>query len=199
MSTQNHFSIQYGKVEVRAKMPLGDWLWPAIWMLPTDDKYGPWPMSGEIDIIEGRGNGPEYSAQGVNFIRSSLNWGPVPQLLAQAFGWQSEKQSTYADDFHTYLFEWDDKFMRFSVDARTHAMLNLDFTKNSFFTDGGFPETVQNGTGQSVVVNPWAGRGNSAPFDQSFYLIIDLAAGGTSGWFPDNVGGKPWFDGSSCE
>lgn len=47
-----------------------------------------------------------------------------------------------------------------------------------------------------VVTNPWAGSGPIAPFDQSFYLIIDLAVGGTSGWFPDNKGGKPWYDGS---
>ena len=75
-------------------------------------------------------------------------------------------------------------------------MLNLQFNKNNFFNDGGFPQTVNNGSGQVVVTNPWAGRGNSAPFDQSFYLIIDVAVGGTSGWFPDNVGGKMWFDGS---
>ncbi|OBZ70915.1 hypothetical protein A0H81_08997 [Grifola frondosa] len=37
----------------------------------------------------------------------------------------------------------------------------------------------------------------AAPFDHAFYLILDLAVGGTSGWFPDNVGGKMWFDGSS--
>lgn len=50
--------------------------------------------------------------------------------------------------------------------------------------------------------NPWVdGDSQSAPFDQPFYLIIDLAVGGTSGWFPDGVGGKPWFDksGSECQ
>jgi beta-glucanase (GH16 family) len=61
ISTKNHYSITYGRVEVRAKLPRGDWLWPAIWMLPNS---GTWPMSGEIDIMEARGNGPEYAAQG---------------------------------------------------------------------------------------------------------------------------------------
>lgn len=46
----NSTSIAYGKIEVRAKIPRGDWLWPAIWMLPKDNKYGAWPMSGEIDV-----------------------------------------------------------------------------------------------------------------------------------------------------
>lgn len=43
-------TIKYGRVEVRAKLPTGDWLWPAIWMLPQENKYGKWPLSGEIDV-----------------------------------------------------------------------------------------------------------------------------------------------------
>ena len=50
ITTQNSATIAFGKVEVRAKIPSGDWLWPAIWMLPKDNKYGPWPLSGEIDV-----------------------------------------------------------------------------------------------------------------------------------------------------
>lgn len=50
ISTKGKYAIQYGKVEVVAKLPRGDWLWPAIWMLPEDSKYGPWPLSGEIDV-----------------------------------------------------------------------------------------------------------------------------------------------------
>lgn len=61
--TKFSHSITYGRVEVRARLPRGDWLWPAIWMLPTDYVYGPWPMSGEIDIMESRGNGIDYPYQ----------------------------------------------------------------------------------------------------------------------------------------
>lgn len=50
LTTQKSFSIAFGKVEVRAKLPKGDWLWPAIWMLPVNNTYGPWPASGEIDV-----------------------------------------------------------------------------------------------------------------------------------------------------
>jgi hypothetical protein len=49
LMTLNHTSITYGRVDVRAKLPRGDWLWPAIWMLPVDYAYGGWPQSGEID------------------------------------------------------------------------------------------------------------------------------------------------------
>ena len=42
--------MKYGKVDVVAKIPQGDWLWPAIWMLPENTTYGAWPLSGEIDV-----------------------------------------------------------------------------------------------------------------------------------------------------
>lgn len=45
-------SIRYGKVQVRARLPRGDWLWPAIWMMPKYSTYGVWPASGEIDIVK---------------------------------------------------------------------------------------------------------------------------------------------------
>ena len=56
LRTSNSFAFTYGKVEARAKLPRGDWLWPAIWMLPLKQEYGLWPTSGEIDIMESRGN-----------------------------------------------------------------------------------------------------------------------------------------------
>lgn len=63
ITTKGHYSIKYGRVEIKAKIPRGDWLWPALWMLPVDDAYGTWPRSGEIDIMEARGNGVDYNAQ----------------------------------------------------------------------------------------------------------------------------------------
>lgn len=132
-------------------------------------------------------------------MRSSLNWGPLPSVTAMFFGWQSMKQKSYADDFHTYTLEWTGSFMRFSVDSRLKRMLDLRLKKKSFFEVGNFPSTVQNGSTQSVVPNPWSSASNAAPFDQQFYLILDLAVGGTSGWFPDGFGGKMWFDGSNSK
>ncbi|KAI8970627.1 concanavalin A-like lectin/glucanase [Trametes punicea] len=202
ISTMNSTSIAFGKVEVRAKLPRGDWLWPAIWMLPKDNKYGPWPLSGEIDIMEARGNGPSYPAQGVNFVRSSLNYGVLQSVQTHLFGWWSQKQSSYDKAFHVYAMEWTPDWMRFYVDSRLQAMMNLKITGKGgqdFFKRGDYPATTTNGSNIAVVVNNiWEQQGGSpaAPFDQEFYLILDLAAGGTSGWFPDNVGGKPWFDGS---
>lgn len=72
LTTKGKKSIKYGRVEVTAKMPQGDWLWPAIWMMPEDDVYGPWPMSGEIDIAESKGNSPLNYTDGANSVSSTL-------------------------------------------------------------------------------------------------------------------------------
>jgi beta-glucanase (GH16 family) len=63
--------------KVKAKLPKGDWLWPAIWLLPYRNQYGMWPASGEIDIMESRGNTnyPQSAEGGVESFGSTLHWG----------------------------------------------------------------------------------------------------------------------------
>ena len=81
------------------------------------------------------------------------------------------------------------------VDTRLHLVVDLRFNQ-PFFERGNFPQVITNGTEQVVLQNPWVNRPNSAPFDQPFYLILNVAVGGTNGWFPDGAGNKPWLDGS---
>jgi hypothetical protein len=88
------------------------------------------------------------------------------------------------------------------VDAGLYAhelkkMLQFGTKTKSFFQIGNFPQTARDGDQIVAVKNPWDGQPNSAPFNEEFYLILDLAVGGTSGWFPDGVGGKMWIDGSA--
>ncbi|KAF5381646.1 hypothetical protein D9615_005483 [Tricholomella constricta] len=228
ISTKGKVGIKYGRVEVKAKIGRGDWLWPAVWMLPENNTYGAWPLSGEIDILEARGNAPSYPAQGVNYVRSSVNFGlddslvpitvpggaqPAP-LKKQLYGWYALKRTAFDKAFHTYTVEWDKNFIRFWVDSRVRSVLDIRVPagtgdkgkqtkggngKGSFWHRGDFPATAQNATTGGVVVvqNPWEAGSAAAPFDQRFYLIIDLAVGGTSGWFPDKLGDKPWYDGSA--
>jgi len=180
----NSFSTKYGRVEIRAKLPQGDWLWPAIWMLPKRNEYGPWPASGEIDIMESRGNAPGYPAKGSDWFGSTLHWGT---------NWdQNRFEMTHADkqykeslgkEFHVYGLYWDDKTLYTYLDDPTNKVLEVDFTKESFFQRGKFPASFD---------NPWVGEDNSAPFNREFYLIFNLAVGGTNPYFPDGVGGKPW-------
>ncbi|KAJ7262548.1 concanavalin A-like lectin/glucanase domain-containing protein [Mycena rebaudengoi] len=80
MSTRRSASIKFGRVEIRAELPTGDWPWPALWMLPVEDVYGGRPLSGEIDIMEARGNGPSYPKQYLDLIQIlnmafSASWG----------------------------------------------------------------------------------------------------------------------------
>jgi len=74
--TVNSFTFDYGRIEVKAKIPKGDWIWPAIWLLPAYNEYGQWPASGEIDIMESRGNDASYPSGGNDKFASTLHWGP---------------------------------------------------------------------------------------------------------------------------
>ena len=197
LTTKNSHHIQYGKVEVVAKLPRGDWMWPAIWMLPVDDHYGPWPASGEIDIMESRGNNAKYKAQGRDVVRGSLNWGPFSWLngVSKTYGWWNDRRHSYDEGFHTYSMEWNEKFIRMYVDTRLHHLLEVSFNK-PFFQRGDFPPYVANGSQTIATPNPWMNGTNASPFDKPFYLILNVAVGGTNGWFPDGIGDKPWFDGS---
>lgn len=72
LTTKGKKTLKYGRVEVTAKLPAGDWLWPAIWMMPESEVYGPWPQSGEIDICESKGNDPHTYRDGRNSVSSTL-------------------------------------------------------------------------------------------------------------------------------
>ena len=184
--TADSFSFKYGRVEVRAQLPVGNWLWPAIWMLPKHNAYGTWPASGEIDIMESRGNDASYPGGGNNQFGSTLHWGPDWSTNQ----WPKTHQTyTYsqslASDFHIYGLYWDQNGLYTYFDTPDNKVLNLDFTQQSFWQRGGFPANF---------ANPWVGQPNSAPFDQEYYFTLNLAVGGTSGYFPDGMGGKPWSD-----
>ncbi|GFZ47910.1 hypothetical protein JCM24511_05657 [Saitozyma sp. JCM 24511] len=212
--TRGKVSIKYGKVEVTARMPLGDWLWPAIWMLPQNNTYGAWPASGEIDYIharyalssyslrlkiaESRGNAPSYPGGGVDKIQGGIHWGPLPQFDSwwKTFGTQQNRIRGYHQDYHKYTLEWDERYLSIYIDNRVYSTLDLSMNQ-PFWNRGNFPTYYVNGTDTLKLSNPWVlGTGNASPFDQSFYLILNVAVGGTNGFFPDNVGGKPWADSS---
>lgn len=184
--------IKFGRVEVTAQLPAGDWLWPAIWMMPVDSVYGPWPASGEIDIMESRGNNYTNPQGGNNIVSSTLHWGPDKE----DDGWwmnnvkRQALHTTYSAGFHTYGVEWSDKYIFTFIDTRLLQVMYVNFDK-SFWAKGNFPPSNSNGT---RLVNPWAGASNAAPFDQDFYLILNVAVGGTNGWFEDGTPGKPWVN-----
>lgn len=98
----------YGRVEVKAKIPDGRGMWPAIWMLPTDWSYGGWPSSGEIDIMENVGYDP-YKIVGTVHTES------YNHTTGTQKGATTNVQSCYSE-FHIYAIEWELKEIRFYVD-----------------------------------------------------------------------------------
>lgn len=197
LTTRFSRSIKYGRVEVRAKMPRGDWLWPAIWMMPVHNTYGAWPASGEIDIAESVGNNHTYLGRkaGRNQVTSTLHWGPSSEY-DRYYKTSSSLNGAYKDytqEFHTFGLEWSEKYLYTYLDNRLLQIMYTPF-KSSFWSKGDFPAASSNST---PLVDPWSQTGeNSTPFDQEFYLILNVDVGGTNGWFPDGKGGKPWVDSS---
>ena len=104
----------YGRLEMRAKMPVGQGLWPAFWMLPSDSVYGTWAASGEIDIMEYIGSDPSrifgtihYGRQWPYNVYSSTNY-------FLPYG-------TFHDDFHEFALEWERGELRWYIDGQLFA------------------------------------------------------------------------------
>ncbi len=98
----------YGRVEVKAKLPDGRGMWPAIWMLPTDWQYGGWPASGEIDIMESVGYDP-YKIVG------TVHTEAYNHSIGTQKGATTTVQTCYSD-FHVYALEWEPAEIRIYVD-----------------------------------------------------------------------------------
>lgn len=185
--TAESFAFKYGRVEIQAKLPRGQWLWPAIWAMPVGAAYGQWPASGEIDIVESRGNAPGYAGGGgYDTFGSTLHWGPFWPLDPYLDTHADYKSPTgdLTQGFHNYSLVWTPTFMGTYVDGTPVLSVPIN---QSFWERGGW------NTNPSLH-NPWEGGGPNAPFDQRFYLLINLAVGGTNGFFPDGMDGKPWTD-----
>ena len=181
LRTAESFFFRYGKVEVKAKLPRGDWLWPAIWMLPRYQYYGIWPSSGEIDIMESRGNDPSYPPGGHDTFTSVLHWG-IDQNYNFYQQTHAAKKGNLTTDFHVYGLVWNETYIGTYFDDESNVVLSVPINE-SFWSKTGLPSPPWD--------NPWTGRGNDAPFDQEFYLILNVACGGVNGYFPDGHG-KPW-------
>ena len=100
----------YGRLEIRARMPIGQGLWPAIWMLPTDGVYGGWAASGEIDIMEYLGHDPDR-------IYGTLHYGGPWPANTHAGGSYDLPSGDFASDFHTFAIEWEPDRFRWYVDG----------------------------------------------------------------------------------
>ena len=184
VSTWDSFRFKYGMLEIRAKMPAGDWLWPALWLMPRDSTYGSWPASGEIDVMEGRGNREMFDGEtnvGVKQGGVTLHYGPRWDVNGWSKAHASKnKDEGFNNDFHLYKFLWTPIGLKFWYDD--DQVLNVPVGEG-FWKRGDF--------GTSGLPNPWLKGSPTAPFDQEFYIIMNLATGGTNNYFGDSWTNKP--------
>lgn len=115
LKTQNLFSQAYGRFEARIKIPKGQGIWPAFWMLGNDISSAGWPQCGEIDIMENIGKEP-------GTIHGSLH-GPSTVALTSDMTSSISLAAgqNFSDDFHLYAVEWEPGSVRFYVDANLYA------------------------------------------------------------------------------
>ncbi len=110
LNTKETASFTYGRFEARIRLPQGQGLWPAFWMLPTDDIYGGWAASGEIDIMEAVNTSPT-----LNEVHGTLHYGD-----SWPGNWHSGEPYSpplfVGDTFYTYAAEWEEGEIRWYVD-----------------------------------------------------------------------------------
>ena len=152
LKTQSLFSQAYGRFEARIKIPAGQGMWPAFWMLGNDISSVGWPKCGEVDIMEDIGKEP-------GIVHGSLH-GPstIGQTSDDTAPFSLPAGQKFADDFHLYAAEWEPGTIRFYVDSTLYATFN-----SSQWPAGG----------------AWV-------FDHPFFIILNVAVGGSWPGSPDN-------------
>jgi beta-glucanase (GH16 family) len=146
--SQNKGDWTYCKVYIRAKLPKGRCVWPAFWMMPTSSPYGGWPICGEIDIMENRG---DQSSK----VGSTIHFGNPWKYIGASYTLPSAQ--TFDTAYHNFGLEWEAGTLRFYVD-------------NNLFETRVSSEWYCSGANQTT--NPYA------PFDQNFYMQLNTAVGG---------------------
>lgn len=148
--TKNKFSQTYGRFEARIKVPYGQGIWPAFWMLGDNIDTAGWPNCGEIDIMETIGKEPSIAHGTLHGPGYSGERG-----ISAAYTLPSGQK--FSDDFHTFTVEWEPNVMRFYVDGLLYKTRT--------------PADLPPGT-------RWV-------FDHPFFIILNVAVGGTWPGDPD--------------
>jgi beta-glucanase (GH16 family) len=184
MTTQNKVDIKYGRIEMRAKLPAGQGSWPAFWMMPTDSVYGGWPKSGEVDIMEAVNLGTARAdGSAEKNIYGTIHYGAGP---GSDFSGAAHTPSTSpAESFNTYAIEWQEGEIRwyfnnvlYATQRQSEVRTTADGTVLGLSHRGWYAELYDVATGQLGTDY------SSAPFDQDFFMILNVAVGGS---WPESV------------
>lgn len=166
------FAQRYGRFEFRAKVPWGKGVWPALWMLPLADHYGRWAASGEIDVMEIHGEQPARTLGSIHYGSAF----PERSLTTHTLDLPPGQQ---VDDWHVYTVEWEPGEIRWLFDNKVWA--RQDFWWSCSRTKDGKGVQAQ----KKSDLNAWP-----APFDQPFYLLMNVAVGGN---FPGHPNAETHF------
>jgi beta-glucanase (GH16 family) len=111
--TSNKFSQAYGRFEARIKIPFGQGIWPAFWMLGNDHDVAGWPICGEIDIMENIGKEP-------SIIHGTLHGPGYSGAKGVTASYSLPASRKFSDDYHTFAVQWEENLIRFYVDDRLY-------------------------------------------------------------------------------
>lgn len=119
IKTQGKQSFQYGRIDIRALLPKGQGMWPALWMLGDNIQQVSWPACGEIDIMELVGGGAGHD----NRVHGTLHWNNDGHNFMGA-GY-SLSTGTFADEYHVFTIIWDDQSIRWFVNDNKFYELDI--------------------------------------------------------------------------
>lgn len=130
IKTQDKFSFTYGRVEARMKLPYGQGIWPAFWMLGSNINQVPWPKSGEIDIMEHIGRDPTHVYGTVH--------GPGYSGSGGVGHYKIFPSGSLSEEFHTFAIEWEEDEIRWFVDDEQFFKLTSDLVPGEWVFDHPF-------------------------------------------------------------
>ena len=160
IKTQGKKAFKFGRIDIRALLPVGKGVWPAFWMLPEDNVFGGWPRSGEIDMMEYLGSEPSK-------VLGTLHYGPGPgsTYLTKTTTLPS---GTFNDKFHVFSLEWEEDEIRWYIDQNLYATINkADIGNNNYPFNERFFFIINMAVGGNLPGSPDA----STVFPQ--HLIVD--------------------------
>lgn len=133
MTTQSKFDFKYGKIEARIKLPYGQGLWPAFWMLGANINSVSWPACGEIDIMEMVGGDGQD-----NTCHATLHWENADGDHGSYGESHTLSSGIFADDFHVFSVEWNSQMIKAYVDGINYYTISIteaqfdEFRENFF-------------------------------------------------------------------
>ena len=179
VTTQGRFAFQYGRVDVRARLPSGSHAWPAIWMLPEKQdgrtEASRWPNFGELDIVEQFGRDHRVNGGGTT-VGAALHWGSSTQHRTCVSRSTRLLAGEFCDAFHVFSIVWQPSKIEWYVDGVRYATME----PNSRGDDGFNPEPRPPwpfGTDSAEKLAAVNNEGQRNPF----YVILNAAIGGTCG------------------